>query len=263
MSDPTDPASASGGDTPGYSMPVDSPLVPRFPVAYRDVTVLTACYRSDAGAIDALLPAPLVRVSDVVMVHIYDMPDVDYFGPVHECNVMVGAALESSGRRITGGFTTALLIDSDAGLALGREVHGQPKKLGKISLQARGDLVVGTVARNGIEVIVATTPYKQRRAELSALSEHFDFADNINYKSIPQIDGTPGLAQLTARRLAGVQVHECWRAPGTLELRPNAQAPVWRLPVREPLDAFYWRADFTLVPGRVIHDYLAAGTSPT
>ena len=66
-----------------------------------------------------------------------------------------------------------------------------------------------------------------------------------------------------ARRLSGVQVHECWRAPGTVELRANAQAPVWRLPVIEPLDAFYWRADFSLVPGRVIHDYLAAGTSPT
>jgi acetoacetate decarboxylase len=52
-------------------------------------------------------------------------------------------------------------------------------------------------------------------------------------------------------------VHECWRGPGTVELRANAQAPVWRLPVLEPLDAFTWRADFTLVAGRVIHDYLA------
>jgi acetoacetate decarboxylase len=24
------------------------------------------------------------------------------------------------------------------------------------------------------------------------------------------------------------------------------------------LDGLYWRADFTLVPGRIIHDYLAA-----
>jgi acetoacetate decarboxylase len=52
-------------------------------------------------------------------------------------------------------------------------------------------------------------------------------------------------------------VHECWVAPCTVELRPNAQAPVFRLPVVEPLEAFYWRADFTLVSGEIVHDYLA------
>jgi len=58
-----------------------------------------------------------------------------------------------------------------------------------------------------------------------------------------------------------VRVHECWSGPCTVELRPNAQAPVWRLPVIEPLDGFFWRADFTLVAGRVLHDYLAEESS--
>ena len=56
-------------------------------------------------------------------------------------------------------------------------------------------------------------------------------------------------------------MHECWTAPCSVELRPNAQAPVWRLPVLEPLNGFFWRADFTLVPGRVLHDYLAEGAA--
>ena len=55
-------------------------------------------------------------------------------------------------------------------------------------------------------------------------------------------------------------MHECWRGPATVELRPNPQAPVFRLPVVEPLEAFYWRADFTLVTGEIIHDYLAKNT---
>jgi acetoacetate decarboxylase len=33
---------------------------------------------------------------------------------------------------------------------------------------------------------------------------------------------------------------------------------VFRLPVVEPLEAFFWRADFSLVPGEIIHDYLQA-----
>jgi acetoacetate decarboxylase len=43
--------------------------------------------------------------------------------------------------------------------------------------------------------------------------------------------------------------------PATVGLRPNAQAPAYRLPVVEPIEAFFWRADFTLVSGEII-DYL-------
>jgi acetoacetate decarboxylase len=245
---------------PSYSTPAEAPLVPPFPIGYRDVSVLTACYRTDGAAIDAFLPAPLRRNSDVVMIHIYDMPDVDRFGPVRECNVMVGAALDAGGQEVAGGYTVALYIDSDAGLAFGREVHGQPKKLATPRLEHRGDLTVGTVERNGIEFITTTAAYKLAPAELGDLSFHFPFQENLNYKAIPQIDGTPALAQITARRLAEVEVHGCWRAPGTVELRPNAQAPVWRLPVRDQLDAYFWQADFTLTPGRVVHDYLREGS---
>jgi acetoacetate decarboxylase len=46
-----------------------------------------------------------------------------------------------------------------------------------------------------------------------------------------------------------------------VELRPNAQAPVFRLPVVEPLMGYYWRADFTLVAGTVIYDYLEEGVT--
>ena len=60
-------------------------------------------------------------------------------------------------------------------------------------------------------------------------------------------------------RLADVAIHECWTGPCTVELRANAQAPVFRLPVLEPLEGFFWRADFTIVPGEIIYDYLEAG----
>jgi acetoacetate decarboxylase len=141
-------------------------------------------------------------------------------------------------------------------VAHGREIHGQPKKLAEPRLEARGDLVVGTLARNGIDVLTGTMPYKQQPADLSELSAIFPFATNINLKAVDHIDGTPAIRQLTSRTLSDVQVHECWRGPCTVELRPNAQAPVHRLPVREMGTGFFWRAEFTLVPGRVLLDYL-------
>jgi acetoacetate decarboxylase len=75
----------------------------------------------------------------------------------------------------------------------------------------------------------------------------------LNLKAIPAVDGSgTSVRELTARTLEDVVVHEVWRGPGTLELRPNAQAPVHRLPVVEVVEAFHWRADFTLVYGTVL-----------
>ena len=54
---------------------------------------------------------------------------------------------------------------------------------------------------------------------------------------------------------ADVVIHEVWRGPGTLELRPNAQVPVHLLPVREVVEAFHWRTDFSLVDGEVIERF--------
>lgn len=240
-----------------YSMPWDAPVVPPFPFRFRDLSILTLCYRTDPLAIERLLPPPLERVSDVVLIHIYKMPDVDCVGPVHECNVMVGCRYDTGGGAVEGGFSTGLYLDSDVGVAHGREVHGQPKKLGRLSLDARGDLVVGEVERNGITIITATLPFKQRKADPIEMRRHFDFAENINFKAIPNIDGKPAIRQLTARRLDELEITECWTGPCTVELRPNAQAPVFRLPVLEPLEGFFWKAGFTLVAGRVLHDYLA------
>lgn len=237
-------------------MPWDAPLVPPFPMHFRGVTLLTICYRTDPEAIERLLPPPLESTGDVVMVHLYRMADVDFAGPINECNVMVGARLDATAGRVEGGYTTAQFLDSDVGLAHGREVHGQPKKFADVSVDVRGDLSVGTVTRNGIDIITATLPYKQRPADPSAMGRYFDFSENLSLKIIPHIDGRPAVRQLTARRLTDVSTTECWTGPCTVELRPNAQAPVWLLPVVEPLEGFWWTTSFTLVAGRVVHDYL-------
>jgi acetoacetate decarboxylase len=238
---------------------IDAPLVPPFPIRFRDVLILTAFYRTDPGAIERLVPAPLRSTGDIVAVHIYRMGDVDHMGAFNECNVMVGTELDRAGGALSGGFTVAQLITSDAGLAHGREVHGQPKKLARIELTAHGDLLVGTVERNGIEVITATLPYKQRQAEPAELTARFDFTLNFNLKQIPHIDGTPAIREITARRLQEIDLQECWTGACTVELRPNAQAPVWRLPVLEHLEGFMWRTEFTLTGGERFHDYLEAG----
>ena len=166
---------------------------------------------------------------------------------------MVGAELPG---KAVGAYSPYLFLSSDIGVAHGREIHGQPKKRAQPRIEARGDLIVGTVERNGIDIVTGTMAYKQRHAEIAELSAVFPFSTNINLKAVDHIDGTPAIRQLTSRSLADVEVTECWRGPSTTELRPNAQAPVHRLPVREMRDGFFWSAKFTLVPGEVLLDYL-------
>ncbi len=240
----------------GFSTPWDAPMVPPFPFRFRNAEILTVFYRSDPEMMRFLAPPPLVPTGDVVAIHIYKMNDTDWLGPYAEANVMFGAELPGRAR---GAYSTNLLLNSDVGVAHGRETHGQPKKYANPELQFRGDLIVATVERNGIDIVTATLPYKQTQADPSEISQHFDFATNLNLKAIDHIDGRPAIRQLTSRKLAEVTVHECWRGPCTVELRPNAQAPVHRLPVLEPLEGFFWRADFTLVPGEIIYDYLSEG----
>jgi acetoacetate decarboxylase len=215
------------------------------------------CYRTDPAAIERLLPPPLQRLGDVVMIHIYQMGDIQYLGRANECNVMVGARLVKGTSRIEGGYSPWLFLDTDGGLAHGREAHGQPKKLAVVNLEIRGDLLVGKVQRNGIDVLTATLPYKCRPATREEMLQHFNFVENINYKVLPHVDGSPAIRQLTSRRLEDVEVHECWGGPCSVDIRPNAQAPLFRLPVLESLEGYFWLTHFTLVGGRVIHDYLA------
>lgn len=237
----------------GFSTPLDAPMVPPFPFRFRDIRICTLVYRTDRDAIRALLPEPLESTGDEVMIHFYQMNDTDWLGPYTEANVMVGAELPG---KAVGAYSPYLFLSSDIGVAHGREVHGQPKKGGNPKVEFRSDLIVATLERNGIDCVTGTMPYKHTPANISEMSEIFPFATNLNLKAVDHIDGTPAIRQLTSRKLADLTVHECWRDPCTVDLRPNAQAPVHRLPVREMLDGFFWSAEFTLVPGVILHDYL-------
>jgi len=242
----------------GFSTPWDAPMIPPFPFSFRNVEVLTLAWRTHSECGDALLPPELSRTSDIVMAHIYKMNDTEWLGAYTESNIMVGCRYDRTGE--AGSYSPYLFLSSDVGVAHGREIHGQPKKLGKPSLVTEGDAWVGRVERNSIDVITGTLAYKQSRSAIEKMAEYYDFALNFNLKAIDHIDGRPAIRQLTARRLGDLTVHECWSGPCTVELRPNVQAPVHRLPVVEMLEGFYWRGDFTLVPGRVLHDYLEASS---
>jgi acetoacetate decarboxylase len=217
----------------------------------RNTEILTVAYRTEPEAIARFLPSQLESLVPRVIVHLYRMHDAEWFGAYGESAVQLPVRHGASGT--TGAYSPLLFVESDGAVAAGREIYGQPKKGGEIELGPVGDLLVGRLRRNGIDVITATMPYKQQAASAADLDE-LGFRTNINLKTIPSVDGGVAVRELTAREFDDVVVHEVWRGPGTVELRPNAQAPVHLLPVLEVEAAFHWRVDFTLTYGRVLED---------
>jgi acetoacetate decarboxylase len=238
-----------------YATPLDSPLYGPPPGRFRDGEVLTVQYRSDPQAIRSLLPEPLQPTNDVVMVQVARWGDVPGLGrDTYECNVMIGATFAGP-PPVPGSYSPYFYVDSDRAMAGGREFHGQPKRHAEVRLEHRGDIVVGTVAADGIDVFVGTLPYKANAARFEEVRAEVDPVTNINLKIIHEIDGRTALRQLTARDLTDIVVGECWSGPSTAEVRPHATRPLYRLPVLAFLTGYYWTTEFSLVGGRVLHSY--------
>lgn len=239
-----------------HSIPLDNPLTGPPPARFKDSEVLVAQYRTNFAAIAALVPEPLKPISDVVMVQIGRWGDVAGMGKnTQEVNVMVQVEFDGPQGRVTGAYSPYFYVDSDRAMAGGREFHGQPKRLGKVQLETREDLIVGTLHRNGINVFTATLGYKTQPCDISEVSKRVNFIKNINLKLIPQIDLSRGIRQITARDFVDVEVTECWTGPVTSRIEENIQAPLYRLPVVQHLEGYYWKGAFSLVGGVVLHEY--------
>ena len=239
-----------------WSTPKLAPMYPAFPIKYRDVTILTTVYRTDPNAIEKHIDFPVQSTGDLVMIHNYYMPSVEGMGEVEETNVMVGVKVQRDGNEHRGGFSTNLLISSEIGLTQGREIHGQPKKLGNTKISISDSHIEASVYRGTKLISHVTMKNQLQPANVSELELYFPFRNNINHKVIRNIDGTHGINQITSRTLADVIIKDCNRGPSSLTICEDKDAPFHLLPVLETVESFLWKADFTLVPGIILHDYL-------
>jgi acetoacetate decarboxylase len=242
---PFDPTEVKG-------TPFGAPLVPPLPIRLRRTEILTIVHRTDRDAADRLIPAPLELAGDLCVVHVYRMHDAEWFGVYCESAWQLPVRMPDGTPAV---YSPFLVLESDGAVAAGREAYGQPKKAGQVSLEPDGDLLVGRVARNGIEIATATMCWKQSPSSGSELERLVaGSAVNVNLRQ-RQDEGEEFRTELVARTFTDVVEHEAWTGPGTLELHANAQAPVYLLPVREVVLALHRVIDVTLAPGRVVHRY--------
>ncbi len=233
-------------------MPLTNPAYPPGPYRFVDREFFIVTYRTDPGALRAVVPEPLEIAEPLVKYEFIRMPDSTGFGDYTESGQVIPVRFQGQ----TGGYVHAMYLDDEAPIAGGRELWGFPKKLASPSLKVEKDTLVGSLSYGSIKVAIATMGYKHRALEIAPIGAAIR-APNFLLKIVPHVDGTARVCELVRYCCEDVTVKGAWGGPAALELFHHALAPVAQLPVLEVVSGVHVVSDLTLGLGSVVYDYLA------
>jgi acetoacetate decarboxylase len=237
------------------SMPAFAPSYPRGPFRFVRREYLIITYETDPEAISAALPEPLEPAPGHLAYYEWmKMPDASGFGDYEES----GTGLSALYKGEPCNFSVQMYLDDEPPITGGREIWGFPKKYGVPRLKVVKDTLTGTLFYDEERVAVGTMAYKpisleDRLDEVAAGIGKL----NVNLKLLPDVDGTPKVAQLVGYNLEKIVVHGAWEGPARLHLMPHVNCRVADLPVKRIVGGRHQVVDFVLPYGRVLHDYLA------
>ena len=234
------------------SMPLCSPSYPKGPYRFINREYLVIHYESDPDAIRAILPEPLEPDGNHVFFEWMKMPDSSGFGDYQESGCGIAARFQGTPCL----FSAQMYLDDESPTTGGREIWGFPKKLGSPSLKTIHATLTGTLHYDEERVAMGTMPFKDEALDHAKVLEGMRML-NINLKFIPDVDGSPKIAQLVGYHLENITLKGAWGGPARLHLVPHANCRVADLPVHKILYGRHMLADLTLPYGRVLHDYLA------
>lgn len=205
-----------------YSTPQLQPLYPEGPYEYPELTALVLTYEIDRGLARDVVPEPLdLRASPTCVLGVYEYEHVNGLGGYEE--FMVGVAAEHDGEPVT--YTPYYVLDSDAAIAVGREVWGIPKKHGEVALETDGAVATGSVSRGGADLATLTV-------ETTSATDSHPFGGstlrNVHWKRIPSASkgDPPAVNRLVASVTREVDVAWAYRGQGDVDLSRSAADPV-------------------------------------
>jgi hypothetical protein len=105
-----------------YAMPLTSPAYPKPPFRFVNREFVIVTYRTDPAALARVIPAPLLPADPLVKYEFIKMPDSSGLGSYTESGQVIPVTYQGK----PGGFTHAMYLDSEAGIASGRELLGFP-----------------------------------------------------------------------------------------------------------------------------------------
>lgn len=205
-----------------YSTPQLQPLYPEGPYEYPELRALLLTYKIDWEVARDVVPEPLdLRASPTCVLGVYEYAHVNGLGAYEE--FMVGVAAEHDGEPVT--YTPYYVLDSDAAIAVGREVWGIPKKSGEVTLETDREVATGHVSRGGADLATLTV-------KTTESTDQHPFGRstlrNIHWKRIPSAskEEPPAVNRLVASVTREIDVEWAYRGPGDVELSQSAADPV-------------------------------------
>ncbi|GAA3027634.1 acetoacetate decarboxylase [Streptomyces glomeratus] len=235
--------------------PLTRPAFPPRTAWFTDREYLSIVYRTDPGALRAVVPEPLRIEEPLVRFEIMKMNDVTGFGPYTEG----GQAIQVSFDGEPGEYLHAMYLDSFPATAAGREAGAYPKVLGTPQLYVDQDVLVGTLDYGTLRVATATMGYKHDALDTCEAEEQIT-VPTFMLKAVPGYDGTPRVLELVRTEITDVLVKAAYTGPARLQLFQHVLAPLADLPVLEIVSASHILTDLTLAPVKPVFDYLKADT---
>jgi acetoacetate decarboxylase len=193
---------------------------------------LVTFYETDPEIIAAVLPPPLVP-SDRPLVRI-NIAEVDIPGN----NYTLGAGVFSVQCKhgdLVGLYDLTMVMTTESAVVGGREVFGEPKKIGQVSLKREGDRISGSMTRHGISYIEVNGRVAESLTP-RPLSERTSFY--FKFLLDPQgggFDFDPTLIHCVRTE----EQRSLDRIEGEVTLRESSTDPVIDLPVRRIVSMEY------------------------
>ncbi|MGW3847931.1 acetoacetate decarboxylase family protein [Streptomyces fagopyri] len=187
-------------------------------------TGVVAVWESDPDAVAAVLPPPLKPTArPLVRVNISKVDLPGY--PLGAGSFAVAAAHGG----VEGWYPLVMPMTHERALIGGREVYGEPKKLGEVTVERDGLVVRAALARHGIAFV-------EVRGAVSGdlpLPEPATKTD-FYFKFLPSVDGSGfDAGPVLVHCLRDERVRRLERVTGDVVLRESMYDPVADLPVRE------------------------------
>ncbi len=233
-------------------MPQSSPLYEPLPHSYKNIHWCSIVCKVDRNALKEFAQEPLKlpageELTFEVFVANYGESEI---GGYNEAGIIVPAVYKD----INASHFSHLYLDSDAGIAAGREIIGFPKKYAGVYYSQSGNQVLGSVIRKGSPIISILGDFG-KPTEVDRLP----IAPRLQVRYIPRADGPGGeIHQVLATRwppekgAETVKVHNRKTGVGKVIFGRNGEDDFTMLNDAKVLGAVLVHLDFTLDYATVI-----------
>ncbi len=231
-----------------HNQPAWAPLYPKLPFKMFGGKAIVVNYETDLDAVLDILPPELSPLTDPPIVSCYLNGGYEFAtggGAYSEMSPLLTVSYRGEPHIYP--FVVYLGEGTEEWFAAGREVLGDSKKIGHVSLNSQlgHGIMLGTVERpKGHRLVTMTAGPFDRQGE----ENDFMLYPNIVVRLLPsgEVDNhKPQIAELLRKRVKATIRHAedgspmIFHGAGSVEIGRSEQDPLYKLPVRKVLGAMY------------------------